>query len=116
MRLLVSLSLSSVLLSGCSWFYGETGVVHDTRRDYIQAKQEQPLQMPEDVKGYRPENYFEVPAITASSGQKVLGDELDVAPPALVLATAEGVHAVQEKEIPTAIRRKMKTIEILPNK
>ncbi len=103
MRLSLSLVIGTVALSGCSWFYGDNGIVHDTRRDYIDAKQEPSLQMPEDVKGYRPENYFEVPSITADTSNAKMGDDLAVEPPALVLATAEGVHALQEKDIPTAI-------------
>ncbi len=103
MRLLVSLTVGALALSGCGWLYGDNGLVRDTRRDYITAKQEKPLQMPAEVTGFKPENYFEVPPLGNKPTSAIIGEELDVAPPALVLATAEGVHALQDKATPTAI-------------
>ena len=95
-KVLLLAGLSSVTLSGCGWLYGKDGWIRDTEHDYLDAKQRPPLQMPEGMTGYQPQDRYPIPPLTSEMAQQPVGEKLDIEPPALVLSAGEGVVGVQD--------------------
>lgn len=88
--------LSLLLLSGCSFLYGKDGWIRDTEYDYLDAKQREPLNMPEGMTGYQPQDRYPVPPLSEQMSKRAVGEKLDIEPPALVLSAGEGVVGVQD--------------------
>ncbi len=99
----VLLPVSAGLLSGCSWFYGEDGLVRDTEYDYVQARQGADLKVPAEYQRFRTSNEFVVPQVAPKVAEAPVGTSLDVNPPALVLSTGDGVFAQQDAVVPSAV-------------
>ncbi len=87
-------------LSGCSWLYGENGLIHDSSNDYLKAKQAKQVQLPEGYSGARMKNELNIPSLTATAAQRPSGDALDKTPPAQILAVTSGLRINRQSQDP----------------
>ncbi|WP_144393419.1 outer membrane protein assembly factor BamC [Pleionea sediminis] len=88
----VFLVASTSLLSGCSWLYGEDGLIHDSTNDYLKAKQSRSLEIPEDYDKSRLSNELPVPPLSSQARKNKAGEELDRMPPIQILAVSQGMR------------------------
>ncbi len=88
------------VMSGCSWLYGEQGLIHDSTNDYLKAKEQSPLQVPEGYDQSRLQNELSIPPISSKAEQQALGPELDKQPPMQILAVTQGMRADRASSVP----------------
>lgn len=100
---LALVSLVTLTMQACSWLYGENGLIHDSQNDFAKAQAEKELKAPPELSPFKPDNLFVIPQLPEASEKAPVGDALDMRPPALVLATAEGVQPLQETKEPSAV-------------
>jgi outer membrane protein assembly factor BamC len=88
------------VLSGCSWLYGEQGLIHDSTNDYLKSKEENPLQLPQGYDSSRLKDELAIPPIADKAKQSPIGPELDAQPPIQILAVTQGMRVDRSSEIP----------------
>lgn len=88
------------LLSGCSWLYGEKGLIHDSTNDYLKAEQTKPLDLPSDYDKSRLSNELPVPELKGKASSAPVGKQLDRKPPLQILAVSQGMRVNRVSENP----------------
>ncbi len=86
-----------LLLSGCSWIYGEDGLIHDSEYDYLEATEEKPLELPPGYQDNRLQELYPVPAVESAGP---VGKALETEAPSLVLTLGDGVRIDRASETP----------------
>ncbi len=100
---IVAVAVVALMVSGCSWLYGEKGLIKDKKYDYTASKMEEPLKTPEGLNPIREIDEFFIPAIDPAVADGALGKEMSNLPPILILATGEkmGVDNESNASLPT---------------
>jgi len=95
-------SFFALSISGCSWLYGEKGLIRDREYDYLNSKMEKTLETPPGLHPLVDENDLKVPDLAANQKQPVLGKDLDDRPPILILASGEkmGIDSEDNQTLP----------------
>lgn len=91
---------SVTLISGCSWLYSEDGLVRDSSKDYVTAKQTAPLKLPEDYDSTLIRDRLAIPELTATANQSQVGDALDKQPPSQILSVGQGMRINRSSQHP----------------
>lgn len=103
---LIKLSLAAVLfsiLSGCSYIYGEDGLIRSEKYDYVVAKQEKELELPAPLTQKGKEDYTVVPRIGKEGNNKVYGKRLAQAAPIQLLAVLENTRVDRKSSVPAVL-------------
>jgi outer membrane protein assembly factor BamC len=79
------------LVSGCSWIYGENGLVKSHEYEFVKAELDKPLQVPETLDAPQVVDEFPVPDLPPSASAFPVGKELNDMPPTLLLAVGQGM-------------------------
>lgn len=88
------------VVSGCSWLYGEQGLIHDSTNDYLKAKEQRPLNVPEGYDKSRLQNELPIPPIDPQVEQMPMGPDLDQQPPIQILAVTQGMRVDRASDVP----------------
>ncbi len=88
------------MLSACSIFYSEDGLVKDNSFEYIKADQTKTLEIPEPLKHKNNIDYTAVPAIGEKAKSAPIGKDLKVVAPIQILAVLDNVRSNKESENP----------------
>ncbi|MCO7222997.1 outer membrane protein assembly factor BamC [Pleionea sp. CnH1-48] len=91
-------SFAALFLSGCSWLHGDSSDGQGFDRDYRNAKEEKPLNVPSDYDTSTLRDELKLPPKANLEGQ--VGDQLDRRPPQQILAVAKGMRANRESAHP----------------
>lgn len=100
---LILVFLVPQLLTGCSWLYGENGLVKDNEFTYVNSKLGKKLEIPEGLEAPHIVDQYPIPNIAKSAMNKPVGKQLDASAPVLILAVDvnSGVYSRSEKTDPT---------------
>lgn len=85
------------LLGGCSWIYGDNGLIHSSEYDYLKATEEKPLELPPGFQDARLQELYPVPEVDSSGP---VGRALEVEAPSLVLTLGDGVRIDRTGALP----------------
>jgi len=97
----LALVVSASLLSGCSWLYGEDGLIKDTRYDYVKAKQASDIKVPEPLVQKDKVDYTPIPAIGEKAKQAPVGDAVALSAPIQILAVLDNVRVNKKANNPS---------------
>lgn len=92
--------LTILLLSGCSYFYGEDGLIRDTEYDYLKAKQSKGLEVPAPLVHKNLSNFTKVPAIGSQAKIAPTGTSLPIAAPSQIMAVLDNVRENKQSQDP----------------
>lgn len=96
MRYLISVILSSLVLTSCSHIYGESGMIRDRDKEYLQAKSIPTLKIPSNLNAYPIETHYPVAERSYAAENRVV----DLTPPDL--SSPPPPPRVTEKPAPVA--------------
>ncbi len=101
-RLILLLVLAQ-LLSGCSWLYGENGLIKNNEYTFIDSKMGKKLIIPEGLKPINIVDKYPIPAIATVALEQPYGKDLEAVSPTLILAvdTNSGVYTRAQNKDPT---------------
>ena len=101
-RLILVLLLPQ-LVAGCSWLYGENGLVKDNEYTYVNSQLGKKLEIPDGMKAPQIVDQYPVPSIAKEAMNKPVGRKLDTTAPVLILAVDvnSGVYSRNENTDPT---------------
>ncbi|MET1254316.1 outer membrane protein assembly factor BamC [Aliikangiella maris] len=97
---IISLFALASLLSACSLFYGEDGLIKDTSYDYLKAKETAPLKIPPHLKHENNVNYTVVPAIGEQAKNAPSGKDISLVAPAQILDVLDNIRANKQSPVP----------------
>ncbi|TQV76977.1 outer membrane protein assembly factor BamC [Aliikangiella marina] len=92
--------LSCQMLAGCSWLYGEDGLVKDSSYEYVNARQTKDIQIPGELTQKRKVNFTPVPAIGEKAKQAPYGKEVKVSAPIQILAVLDNIRIDKKADNP----------------
>ncbi len=101
-RIILTLLLAQLLM-GCSWLYGEKGLVKDNEYTYVNSQSGKKLKVPQGLEPPHIVDQYPIPPIAKQAMKKPIGRQLDVSPPVLILAVDvnSGVYSRSENTDPT---------------
>lgn len=98
----LSLIVGAVLVSsGCSYIYGEDGLIKDNTYAYLEAKQTKDIVIPESLKQEERADYTPIPAIGTKAAQSEIGKEVKIRAPVQILAVLDNVRVNKQAPHPT---------------
>jgi outer membrane protein assembly factor BamC len=97
-KLLVLVSVFS--LSGCSFFYGENGLVKDNSYHYLESDVNKSINVPADLKQRNQVDYAPIPKIAEKAESSPIGKQLIVIPPVDILDVSDNVRVDKESSVP----------------
>ncbi len=89
------------LLSGCSWLYGENGLIHDSSNDYLKSSQTADLKIPQNYDTSSLKDELKIPPLSAQAQSQPMGDDLVKAPPLQILAVSQGMRINRNSDSPS---------------
>ncbi|MCW9017353.1 MAG: outer membrane protein assembly factor BamC [Kangiellaceae bacterium] len=93
--------LTVLVTTGCSYIYGEDGLIKDRAYEYIEARQAKELKIPGDLVQEDKANYAQVPTIGKKAQSAPSGKELEVGAPIQLLAVLENMRINKQSEHPS---------------
>ena len=93
--------LTVSVTTGCSYIYGEDGLIKDRTYEYIDARQAKALKIPGDLTQEDSVNYAQVPAIGKKAQGAPSGKALEVGAPVQLLAVLDNMRINKQSEHPS---------------
>ncbi|MGX5174341.1 outer membrane protein assembly factor BamC [Aliikangiella sp. IMCC44653] len=103
MNFCIKLSLVGIcsILTACSSIYGDDGLIKDSSYEYLEAKQVEPLVLPEGLHQKRKLNYTLVPQIGEIAAKAPAGKELALQAPTQILDVLDNIRVNKQSDLPS---------------
>jgi outer membrane protein assembly factor BamC len=90
----------STLLTACSWFYSEEGLIKDTTYDYIKAGQIKDIELPPSLVQKNRADFAPIPTIGEKASTAPMGSEVKLSAPVQILAVLDNVRVDNQANNP----------------
>lgn len=95
--------MSTLVVSGCGYIYGDDGLIKSQRYEYINAKQSRELKMPPNLSHKDKADYTLLPNIGKQGKKGAYGKNLGQAAPTQLLAVLENSRVDRKSEQPAVL-------------
>lgn len=90
----------SFAISSCGFIYGDDGLIRSQEYDYVKAKEDKPLKLPDGLAHKSEADYTHLPSIGKLAENLSLGKNLDATAPVQILAVLDNTRVDHQLDIP----------------